>query len=148
MPYEYDAAARRVVTNETEAVRNASCIGDVIVMSRPYRAAFEGKPLLSNLDHYYQQWLQRPDAYRQASIFLIRAYDAMGVHASRIQMMSANLYAAMANNALEPRFELGEAVTVLAGVSVPRMNALAAALDVMRSRAERMLRVEPTPLDN
>ena len=148
VPYEYDAAARRVVTNETEAVRNASCIGDVIVLSRPYRAAFEGKPLLSNLDHYYQQWLQRPDAYRQASIFLIRAYDAMGVHASRVQMMSANLYAAMAKNALEPRFELGEAVTVLAGVSVPRMNALAAALDVMRSRAERMLRVEPTPMDN
>jgi hypothetical protein len=72
----------------------------------------------------------------------------MGVHASRVQMMSANLYAAMAKNALEPRFELGEAVSVLAGVSVPRMNALAAALDVMRSRAERMLRVEPTPLDN
>lgn len=148
VPYEYDATARRVVTNETEAVRNAACMGDVVVLSRPYRAAFEGKPLLSNLDHYYQKWLQRPDAHRQASIFLIRAYDAMGVHASRVQMMSANLYAAMAKNALEPQFELGEAVTVLAGVSVPRMTALAAALDVMRIRAERMLRVEPTPLDN
>ena len=148
VPYEYDAAARRVVTNETEAVRNASCIGDVVVLSRPYRAAFEGKPLLSNLEHYYQKWLQRPDAYRQASIFLIRAYAAMGVHASRVQMMSANLYAALTQGALEPQFELGEAVTVLARVSVPRMTALAGALDVMRVRAERMLRVEPTPLDN
>ena len=148
VPYEYDAATRKAVTNEAEAVRNAACIGDVAVLSRPYRAAFEGKPLLSNLDHYYQKWLKRPDAYCQASIFLIRAYVAMGVHASRVQTMSANLYAALNRGTLEPRFELGEAVTVLARVSVPRMTALAAALEVMRSRAERMLRVEPTSLDN
>lgn len=148
VPYEYDAATRKVATNEAEAVRNTACIGDVAVLSRPYRAAFEGKPLLSNLDHYYQKWLQSPDAYCQASIFLIRAYVAMGVHASRVQTMSANLYAALNRGTLEPRFELGEAVTVLARVSVPRMTALAAALEVMRSRAERMLRAEPTPLDN
>ncbi len=148
VPYEYDAATRKAVTNEAEAVRNTTCIGDVAVLSRPYRAAFEGKPLLSNLDHYYQKWLQSPDAYCQASIFLIRAYVAMGVHASRVQTMSANLYAALNRGTLEPQFELGEAVTVLARVSVPRMTALAAALEVLRSRAERMLRAEPTPLDN
>jgi AMMECR1 domain-containing protein len=148
VPYEYDRVTRKIETNETEPVRNASCIGDVVVLSRSYRAAFESKPLLSNLDYYYKQWLQDPEAYRQASIFLIRAYSAMGVHASRIQMMSANLYAAMTSKALDPRFELGEAVTVLAQVSVPRMNALAGALEMMRKRAERMLRVEPMMIDN
>jgi len=78
----------------------------------------------------------------------VRAFNAMGVHASRVQLMASKLYAALASNQLEPRFELGEAVSVLARVSVPRMKVLNAALDVMRKRAERMLHADPTPLDN
>ncbi len=148
VPYEYNAATKTSNANEREAVRNVACIGDVVVLAHDYKAAFEHKPILSNLEHYYQKWLRNPEAYRQASIFLIRAYDRLGVHRSRVQMLSSQLYAALNRNALEPRFELGEAVSVLAQVSVPRMKALMSALDGMRNRAEFMLRETPTPLDN
>ena len=148
VPYEYDAILRIATVDEREAVRNVACIGDVAVLSRDYKAAFEGKPILSNLEHYYQKWLKNPVAHRQVSIFLIRAYNAMGVHFSRIHMMSAKLYSAISANDLEPKFELGEAVSVLAKVSVSRGAVLTGALDVMRKRAVNMLNSEPTPLDN
>lgn len=148
VPYQYDAAAHAAIVDEHQAVRNVACIGDVVVLARDYKTAFEGKPILPNLEHYYQKWLKNPDAHRQTAIFLVRAFNAMGVHASRVQLMASNLYAAIASNQLEPQFELGEAVSVLARVSVPRMKVLNAALDVMRKRAERMLYTEPTPLDN
>jgi AMMECR1 domain-containing protein len=148
VPYEYNAATRAVTINETEAVRNAACIGDVIGFSNDYKAAFEGKPILSNLEHYYQKWLKAPTVYRQASIFLIRAYDRWGVHRSRIQLMSAQLYTALDRNALEPRFEMGEAVSVLAQVSVPRVKSLKRAQGLMQERAEGMLHAETTPMDN
>ena len=148
VPYEYNAATKVASVDAGEAVRNAACIGDVIEFAHDYTAAFEGKPILSNLEQYYQKWLKNPGAYRQASIFLIRAYHRLGVHRSRILTMSAKLYDAMARNALEPRFELGEAVSVLAQASVPRMKALKHALDIMRERAEGMLRAPTTPLDN
>jgi hypothetical protein len=146
VPYQYDAAAHAAVVDERQAVRNVACIGDVVVLARDYRAAFEHKPILANLEHYYQKWVKNPD--RQTAIFLVRAFNAMGVHASRVQLMTSNLYAAIVANQLEPQFELGEAVSVLARVSVPRMKVLSAALDVMRRRAESMLHAEPTPLDN
>jgi AMMECR1 domain-containing protein len=146
VPYQYDAAAHAAIVDERQAVRNVACIGDVVVLARDYRAAFEGKPILSNLEHYYQKWTKNPDL--QTAIFMVRAFNAMGVHASRVQLMASKLYAALASNQLEPQFELGEAVSVLARVSVPRMKVLNAALDVMRNRAERMLHAEPTPLDN
>jgi AMMECR1 domain-containing protein len=148
VPYEYIASAHKAVVDEREAVRNVACIGDVIVLARDYRTAFEGKPILSNLEHYYQQWVRNPGAYRQTSIFLIRAYHLWGVHLHRIHLMSAHLYTAMARDELEPKFELGEAVSVLAQVSVPRMKALAGAVDVMRERAEDMLYAKTTPMDN
>lgn len=146
VPYQYDAVTHTAIVDERQAVRNVACIGDVVVLARDYRAAFEGKPILSNLEHYYQKWTKNPDL--QTAIFLVRAFNAMGVHASRVQLMASKLYAALASNQLEPQFELGEAVSVLARVSVPRMKVLNAALDVMRNRAERMLHTEPTPLDN
>jgi AMMECR1 domain-containing protein len=148
VPYEYNAATRAVKVSETEAVRNVACIGDVIVFARDYKAAFENKPILANLEHYYQKWLKNPVAYRQASIFLVRAYNRWGVHQSRVQMMSAQLYAALDGGALEPRFELGEAVSVLAQVSVPRVKSLKRAKTLMNDRAEAMLRATTTPLDN
>ena len=148
VPYEYNAVTHEAKINETEAVRNAACIGDVIALARDYRTAFEGKPILSNLEHYYQLWVRNPGAYRQASIFLIRAYHLWGVHSHRIHLMSSHLYTAMAHDELEPQFELGEAVSVLAQVSVPRMKALATALEFMRERAENMLYAKTTPLDN
>ena len=148
VPYEYSATAHKAVVDEREAVRNVACIGDVIVLARDYRTAFEGKPIFSNLEHYYQLWVRNPGAYRQASIFLIRAYHAWGVHQSRIRLMSMHLYDAMARNELEPKFELGEAVSVLVQVSVPRMKVLASAVDFMRERAEDMLYAKTTPIDN
>ena len=148
VPYEYNAATKGASVDMQEAVRNAACIGDVIVFAHDYKAAFESKPILSNLEQYYQKWLKNQVAYRQASIFLIRAYHRWGVHRSRILTMSAKLYDAMARNALEPRFELGEAVSVLAQVSVPRMKALKRALDSMRESAEDMMHATTTPLDN
>jgi AMMECR1 domain-containing protein len=148
VPYEYNATTRAVKVNEEEAVRNLACIGDVIAFAEDYKSAFNNKPILSNLEHYYQKWLKKPVAYRQASIFLIRAYDRWGVHRSRVQLMSSQLYAAMDGNALEPRFELGEAVSVLAQVSVPRVKSLKRAVKLMRERAEAMLHADSTPLDN
>ena len=148
VPYEYNAATNTSKIRETEAVRNVACIGDVIGFAHDYRAAFESKPILPNLDHYYQLWLQNPGAYRQTSIFLIRAYHLRGVHVHRIQLMSSQLYADLDRNALEPRFELGEAVSVLAQVSVPRVKSLKRAMAVMRERADDMLHATTTPLDN
>jgi AMMECR1 domain-containing protein len=148
VPYEYNAATNAATINEREAVRNVACIGDVIGFAHDYRAAFENKPVLPNLEHYYQKWLRAPDAYRQASIFLIRAYNRAQVHRSRVQLMSSQLYAALNRDELEPRFELGEAVSVLAQVSVPRMKALKRAMAIMRERADDMLQSESTPLDN
>ena len=148
VPYEYNASTREVKVIETEAVRNLACIGDVVAFARDYKAAFENKPILANLEHYYQKWLKNPSAHRQASIFLVRAYNRWGVHQSRVQLMIAQLYTALDGGALEPRFELGEAVTVLAQTSVPRVKSLQRAIAVMRERAEAMLRATTTPLDN
>lgn len=147
VPYEYNAATRGATINESEAVRNVACIGDVVVLAGDYRAAFENKPVLPNLEYYYQKWLKAPNAYRQASIFLIRAYHILGVHSHRIRLMSLHLYTAMGRNELEPQFELGEAVSVLSQVAVPRMKALSSAVDYMRARAEDMLHSKTTPLD-
>jgi AMMECR1 domain-containing protein len=147
VPYEYNATTRTVKIKEEEAVRNLACIGDVIAFAEDYKSAFNNKPILSNLEHYYQKWLKNPVAYRQASIFLIRAYDRWGVHRSRVQLMSSQLYAAMDGNALEPRFEMGEAVSVLARVAVPRVKSLKRAVKLMRERAEAMLHADSTPLD-
>jgi len=148
VPYEYNAATRSVRVNEPEAVRNVACIGDVIMFAKDYKSAFENKPILSNLEHYYQKWLKNPVAYRQASIFLVRAYNRAEVHQSRVSLMTSQLYAALDGGALEPRFELGEAVSVLAQVSVPRVKSLKQAITVMRERVEAMLRATTTPLDN
>ena len=148
VPYEYNAATRAVKINETEAVRNVACIGDVIGFAHDYKAAFEHKPILSNLEQYYQKWLKNSVAYRQASIFMIRAYNVWGVHRARIQLMSAQLYTALDSRVLEPRFEMGEAVSVLAQVSVPRMKSLQRAVKIMRERGEDMLHAGTTPMDN
>ena len=148
VPYEYSATTRVAQIKETEVVRNVACIGDVIGFAHDYKAAFEGKPILSNLEHYYQLWLKAPTAYRQASIFMIRAYHRMGVHQSRIRLMSAQLYSALEHNALEPRFEMGEAISVLAQIAVPRVKALKRALELMRERVEVMLYAQTTPMDN
>lgn len=148
VPYEYNAATKEARVDMGEAVRNIACIGDVIVLARDYKTAFEGKPILSNLEHHYQKWLKAPTVYRQASIFLIRAYHRMGVHEARIRLMSAQLYTALDRGALEPRFEMGEAVSVLAQISVPRVNVLKRALELMYERVEEMLYAPTTPLDN
>jgi hypothetical protein len=62
--------------------------------------------------------------------------------------MSAQLYTALDSRVLEPRFEMGEAVSVLAQVSVPRMKSLQHAMKIMRERAEDMLHTSTTPMDN
>jgi AMMECR1 domain-containing protein len=148
VPYEYNAATKEARVDVGESVRNVACIGDVIGFAQDYRVVFENTPIIPNLEHYYQRWLKAPTAHRQASIFLIQAYNRRGVHRSRIQLMSAQLYAALDRNALEPRFEMGEAVSVLAQTSVPRVKTLKLALNIMRARAEDMLHAGTTPLDN
>lgn len=148
VPYEYNLETHVVKINEQEAVRNVACIGDVILFARDYKAAFENKPIIANLEHYYQKWLKNQTAYRQASIFLTRAYNLAEVHRSRVNLMSSNLYSALDGGGLEPRFELGEAVSVLAQVPVPRVKSLKRAMAVMRERADAMQRVSTAPLDN
>ena len=148
VPYEYNAATKEARVDMGEAVRNVACIGDVIGFADIYKAVFESKPILPNLEHYYQKWLKNPGAHRQTSIFLIRAYHRMGVHQSRIRLMSALIYNALERNELEPRFEMGEAVSVLAQIAVHRVKALKRALELMRERAEVMLYAQTTPIDN
>ena len=41
---------------EEEAVRNLACIGDAMAFAADYKTAFNNKPILSNLEHYYQKW--------------------------------------------------------------------------------------------
>ena len=149
VPYEYNSATKEARVDVGEAVRNVACIGDVIRFAQDYKVVFENTPILPNLEHYYQMWLKAPIVHRQASIFLIRAYDRRGVHRSRVQLMSSQLYAALDRNALEPRFEMGEAVSVLAQTtSVPRIKTLKRALEFMRERAADMLYADTTPIDN
>ena len=149
VPYEYNAATKEARLDVGEAVRNVACIGDVIGFAQDYKVVFENTPILPNLEHYYQMWLKAPIVHRQASIFLIRAYDRRGVHRSRVQLMSSQLYAALDRNALEPRFEMGEAISVLAQTtSVPRIKTLKRALEFMRERAADMLYAGTTPIDN
>jgi hypothetical protein len=148
VPYAYNTATHAVSVDTKEAVRNIACITDVIGFAQEYKVAFQNKPILPNLEQYYQKWLKNPDEYQQASIFLIRAYHRLGVHRSRIQMMCGTLYAALAKNSLEPQFEMGEAVSVLARVSAPRIKVLKRILMLMRERAEYMLDAKTTPLDN
>jgi len=148
VPYEYNAATKEARVDMGEAVRNVACIGDVIGFAHDYKVVFESKPILSNLEHYYQKWLKAPIVHRQTSIFLIRAYHRMGVHRSRVQLMCSLIYNALERNALEPRFEMGEAISVLAQVSVPRVKVLKHALELMRGRVEDMLHTSTTPLDN
>ena len=148
VPYEYNAATRAVKVNKQEAVRNVACIGDVIRFAKDYKAAFENKPILANLEHYYQTWLKNPVAYRQTSIFLIRAYNCAEVHRSRVNLMSGQLYAALDGGALEPRFELGEAVSVLAQVPVPRAKSLKRAMKAMNKRAEAMQQESTAQIDD
>lgn len=148
VPYEYNSATHAVKINEPEAVRNVACIGDVILFAQDYKAAFENKPIIANLEHYYQKWLKNQTAHRQASIFLIRAYNRMEVHRSRVNLMSSILYSALDSGSLEPRFEMGEAVSVLAQVPVPRVKSLKRAMAVMRERADAMQRASTAPLDN
>lgn len=149
VPYDYNSDTKKVTIDQRQDVRNVACIGDVISLSRDYRMAFEGKPILTNLEHYYQKWLRSHTEYRQMSIFLIRAYHLLGVHLHRIQLLSSKLYDAIRRNELEPKFELGQAVSVLSQVSVHRMNVLADAVHYMNERANDMLYGNTTtPLDN
>ena len=92
--------------------------------------------------------MKNPDEYQQASIFLVQAYHKLGVHRSRIQMMCGPLYYALARNVLEPKFEMGEAVVVLAQLPTPRIKSLKRVITLMRERADYMLDAKTTPLDN
>ena len=148
VPYKYNATTHTASMDTKEAVRNIACINDVIGFAQDYKAAFQGKPILSNLEQYYQKWLKNPDEYQQASIFLVQAYHKLGVHRSRIQMMCGPLYYALARNVLEPKFEMGEAVVVLAQLPTPRIKSLKRVITLMRERADYMLDAKTTPLDN
>lgn len=148
VPYKYNATTHTASVDTKEAVRNIACITDVIGFAQDYKVAFQGKPIIANLEQYYQKWLKNPDEYQQASIFLVRAYHRLGVHRSRIQMMCGPLYYALARNVLEPQFEMGEAVSVLAQLPAPRIKLLRRVITLMRGRADYMLDAKTTPLDN
>lgn len=148
VPYKYNATTHTASVDTKEAVRNIACITDVIGFAQDYKVAFQGKPILSNLEQYYQKWLKNPDEYQQASIFLVRAYHKLGVHRSRIQMMCGTLYYSLARNILEPQFEMGEAVSVLAQLPAPRIKSLKRVITLMQERADYMLDAKTTPLDN
>jgi AMMECR1 domain-containing protein len=137
VPYEYQTTSNRDHIDPSQAVRNVACMVDVIVLSKDV-ATLANKPVIANLDYYYQKWLKTPQTYRQASIFLIRAYSLLGIHRARIQLMSTQLYKAMDLKALEPRFELGEAISVLAQLPDIHIRECKDAIKWMHDRAKTM----------
>lgn len=158
VPYEYSWEADMAVVDKAQAVRNVGCLYDVLWLQSQFPAVItHDKPVLQNLDFYYQRWHAGVDG-AQASIFLIKTYSFLltfdlAVETStdiqkRIALLQDSLYAALSS--LEPVFSLGEAVSVLAPLVNAATNSgdvekLFQACDVMRKRLQH-LPVEPNTI--
>lgn len=130
VPYMHDSTTRVTSVDPSEAVRNIAVICDIIRLAR-YHPDLLDKPIVANLDYYYQKWCEDPGKYRQASIFLIQAYNLLHMHPVRVETMSLIIYSALETGRLEPVFEVGEAVSVLAQSPTARRTPLRLAVDRM-----------------
>ena len=146
VPYMFIAAKNAIIVRQSEAVRNVAVICNIIKLAQNRRALLE-KPLVANLDYYYQLWFKDPDKYRQASIFLIKAYTLFQIHSTRVKAMGLNLYTALENGLLEPCFELGEAVSVLAQTPMAHVIQLQHAVNGMYDRTRFLIETGQVSLD-
>ena len=146
VPYEFDARTGQVTVDKSQAVRNAATLVDVLHLSKKFGALLNwaDKPVLENLNYYFQKWYSFEQDFTHASIFLLRAYTLLynqGVDSvqKRVALLEDNLYDALLT--LEPQFAMGEAVSTLASLvnaaTPPEyMDKLLKACTLMRSRLE------------
>ena len=124
VPYEFDSSSGQVQVDKSQAVRNVACIVDILHLSEKFKNVLRlgDKPVLQNLDYYFEQWYSYEKDLKQASIFLLKAYtflfkQGLQFVQKRIALIEESLYDALLT--LEPQFEMGEAVSTLA----PLVNA-------------------------
>ena len=113
IPYEF--TNEKVFIDVEQNVRNLSCIGDVIKFSKKYNFSKLLPTIKKNLDFYYQKFINNPGEMRQASAFMLEDYFLLGGFEERVKKITEYLYANL--DGMEPRFELGEVLMVLAQVS-------------------------------
>jgi AMMECR1 domain-containing protein len=113
VPFQYDSVKHQVTIDPSENVRNAAALSDVIQLSKRFPTLLQAseKPILENLDFYYEQWLNDQRSMRQPAIFLYKAYKYLQ-QLKRAQLLQDSLLNDI--NKLEPQFALGEAVSSLA----------------------------------
>jgi len=126
VPYEFTNG--KIIIDKTQDVRNLGTIGDVIRFSKKYDFSSKMNFIRENLEYYYQKYLENPEELRQASVFMLEDYWMLGIHPDRTKKMEEYLYDNL--DEMEPRFELGEALMVLAEISDRR--------DVFEKQAKKM----------
>lgn len=131
IPYAF--IDNHVVIDKAEDVRNLGTIGDVIRFSKLY--SFDKDVIKENLEYYYKKFKENPEQHRQSSAFLLENYYMLNIHPERVKEISDFLYKNIL--VLEPRFELGEVLKVLAEVE-PRKDILEMEAKKMYSRLEKM----------
>ena len=145
VPYEFNSKTREVSVSPNEAVRNVSCLVDVLALSTRFNSVLDLRetPLLDNLNFYFQKWFKYQEDLTQASIFLLRAYSLLhevGTNVQkRVALLEDGLYEVLLT--LEPQFAMGEAVSTLAplvnaGAPSAFVNKLFQACSLMRSRLD------------
>jgi len=134
VPFQFNSKTLEATVQMDEAVRNCACIADVIHLSQLF-SMHPNLPVKQNLDYYYELWLLNEARMRQASIFLLKAYQALG-NSKKVKFIQEHLESALLG--LEPEFALGEAVSTLASIQSPQSPALFQACELMRERLHKL----------
>ena len=134
VPFQFNSKTLEAAVQVDEAVRNIGCIADVIHLSKLFPMQ-RHLPVKQNLDYYYELWLSNEARMRQASIFLLKAYHALG-NSKKVKFIQEHLEGTLLD--LEPEFALGEAVSVLTTIQSPQSPALFQACELMRERLQRL----------
>ena len=90
-----------------EAIRNLGTLGDMI---RVYGS--DNGDIIRYLEYYYGKFIENRGRYRQASAFLLEDYYLLNIYPERRKEIVDYLYKNL--NKMEPRFELGEVLKILA----------------------------------
>ena len=131
----YSVVGGSVNIERGESVRNLGCIGDVIKFSGLYDFGDKIGLIKNNLDYYWGEYEKNPELYRQASAFMLEDYYLLGGYNDRVKIIVNYLYDKL--DRLEPRFELGEVLKILAIVE-PRRAELDRQLKRMGDRLGRL----------
>ena len=131
----YALVEEEVIVEKSESVRNLGSIGDVIKFSGMYDLRDKSKVILDNLGYYWKKYESNRDKYRQASAFMLEDYYLLGDYNDRVKKMVDYLYDKL--DEMEPRFELGEVLKILAIVE-PRNDELERNANKMYERLDGM----------